>query len=80
MLSRVSRRRAIIAEARMLVWETTPLPIQGRGTILVLAAGTSDLPVAMEALSHGPGHGQPGGERSSMSGSPASTGCFGTAS
>ena len=37
------------ADARMLVWETTPLTVNGRGTILVLAAGTSDLPVAMEA-------------------------------
>lgn len=37
------------AEARMLVWETTTLTVNGRGTILVLAAGTSDLPVAMEA-------------------------------
>ena len=37
------------AEARMLVWETTPVTVNGRGTILVLAAGTSDLPVAMEA-------------------------------
>jgi NCAIR mutase (PurE)-related protein len=36
-------------EARMLVWEAAPLPVSGRGTILVLAAGTSDLPIAMEA-------------------------------
>jgi hypothetical protein len=37
-------------EARMLVWEAAaPLPIAGRGSILVIAAGTSDLPVAMEA-------------------------------
>jgi NCAIR mutase (PurE)-related protein len=34
----------------MLVWEAAaPLPIAGRGSILVIAAGTSDLPVAMEA-------------------------------
>jgi hypothetical protein len=38
------------AEARMIVWEKAPAPIQGHGTILVLAAGTSDLPVAMEAV------------------------------
>ena len=37
-------------EARMIVWEKTPSPVQGRGTILVLAAGTSDIPVAMEAV------------------------------
>jgi pyridinium-3,5-biscarboxylic acid mononucleotide synthase len=37
------------AEARMLVWEAAPVAVEGRGTILVLAAGTSDLPVAMEA-------------------------------
>jgi pyridinium-3,5-biscarboxylic acid mononucleotide synthase len=37
------------AEARMLVWMPAPLPSAGRGMILVIAAGTSDLPVAMEA-------------------------------
>lgn len=36
-------------EARMLVLQTAPVEDRGRGTILVLAAGTSDLPVAMEA-------------------------------
>lgn len=36
-------------EARMLVWSSAAPALQGRGTILVLAAGTSDLPVAMEA-------------------------------
>ena len=36
-------------EARMLVLETAPLPDRGRGTILVLSAGTSDIPVAQEA-------------------------------
>jgi NCAIR mutase (PurE)-related protein len=38
------------ADARMIVWERAPAPVQGRGTILVLAAGTSDIPVAMEAF------------------------------
>jgi NCAIR mutase (PurE)-related protein len=38
------------SEARMIVWENAPAPVQGRGTILVLAAGTSDIPVAMEAF------------------------------
>ncbi|MFO7706814.1 MAG: nickel pincer cofactor biosynthesis protein LarB [Desulfobacterales bacterium] len=36
-------------EARMLVLETAPVPVQGRGTILVISAGTSDIPVAQEA-------------------------------
>ena len=37
------------ADARMLVWETEPPQIVGTGTILVVSAGTSDIPVAMEA-------------------------------
>ena len=37
------------AEARMLIWQQGDIPINGRGTILVLAAGTSDLSVAREA-------------------------------
>jgi NCAIR mutase (PurE)-related protein len=36
-------------DARMLVWEIQSMPVQGRGTILVLSAGTSDIPVAKEA-------------------------------
>lgn len=36
-------------EARMIVWEITKPQIQGRGTILVISAGTSDIPVAQEA-------------------------------
>jgi NCAIR mutase (PurE)-related protein len=38
------------ADARMLVWMPAPPACVGRGTILVIAAGTSDLPVAMEAF------------------------------
>jgi NCAIR mutase (PurE)-related protein len=38
------------AEARCLTLETTPKQEQGRGTILIVTAGTSDLPVASEAL------------------------------
>lgn len=38
------------AVARCLTLEMTSLPEQGRGLILVVAAGTSDLPVANEAL------------------------------
>ncbi len=37
------------ADARMIVWEKQPLPEAGRGTILVMSAGTSDIPVAREA-------------------------------
>lgn len=37
------------SEARMLVWQKGELKITGNGTILVLSAGTSDIPVAMEA-------------------------------
>jgi hypothetical protein len=36
-------------DARMLVLETAPVPVRGRGTILILSAGTSDIPVAEEA-------------------------------
>ncbi len=37
-------------DAKMLIWEKAPIPKQGRGTILVISAGTSDIPVAKEAL------------------------------
>jgi pyridinium-3,5-biscarboxylic acid mononucleotide synthase len=36
-------------DARMIVWQTKPLPKTGRGLILVITAGTSDIPVAREA-------------------------------
>jgi NCAIR mutase (PurE)-related protein len=36
-------------DARMVVWEIKTPQIQGRGTILVISAGTSDIPVAREA-------------------------------
>jgi NCAIR mutase (PurE)-related protein len=38
------------ADARMLVLQREPPAIQGRGTILVITAGTSDIPVAREAV------------------------------
>lgn len=38
------------ADARMIVWQRSPLPKTGLGTILVVTAGTSDIPVAREAL------------------------------
>lgn len=37
-------------EARCLTLETTAATPQGRGTILVISAGTSDIPVASEAV------------------------------
>ncbi len=36
-------------DAKMVVWERKKIAIKGRGTILVLSAGTSDIPVAREA-------------------------------
>lgn len=38
------------AEARMLIHTRRPLPVTGRGPILVISAGTSDIPVAKEAV------------------------------
>ena len=37
-------------DARMLILEKKPLTISGKGMILILSAGTSDIPVAREAL------------------------------
>ena len=36
-------------DARMIVLELNPVPIRGRGLILIISAGTSDIPVAREA-------------------------------
>jgi NCAIR mutase (PurE)-related protein len=36
-------------DARMIVWEIHTPQIVGRGTILVISAGTSDIPIAKEA-------------------------------
>jgi NCAIR mutase (PurE)-related protein len=36
-------------DARMIVWQKEPLPKSGQGTILIVSAGTSDIPVAREA-------------------------------
>jgi NCAIR mutase (PurE)-related protein len=37
------------ADARMIVMELNSVPDQGRGLILIISAGTSDIPVAREA-------------------------------
>ena len=37
-------------DARMIVWMRKKPPLVGRGTILVISAGTSDIPVAKEAV------------------------------
>jgi len=37
------------ADARMIVMELNSVPITGRGLILIISAGTSDIPVAQEA-------------------------------
>ncbi|HIJ54639.1 MAG TPA: nickel pincer cofactor biosynthesis protein LarB [Deltaproteobacteria bacterium] len=37
-------------DARMIVWKKHEIPIRGKGTILVVSAGTSDIPVAKEAF------------------------------
>jgi NCAIR mutase (PurE)-related protein len=36
-------------DAKMIVWGKNKIPNQGRGTIAVISAGTSDIPVAKEA-------------------------------
>lgn len=36
-------------EARVAIWTRTAIPVRGRGPILVICAGTSDIPVAEEA-------------------------------
>lgn len=38
------------ADANMLVWTLKTLPNLGRGTVLIISAGTSDIPVAKEAF------------------------------
>lgn len=37
------------ADARMIVMELNPVALTGRGLILIISAGTSDIPVAQEA-------------------------------
>ena len=37
------------ADARMLVLQLNEVPVRGRGPILIISAGTSDIPVAREA-------------------------------
>ena len=37
-------------DAKMLIWKKKPILLQGKGKILVLSAGTSDIPIAKEAV------------------------------
>ena len=37
-------------DANMVVWKKHEIPLQGKGTIVIISAGTSDVPVAKEAL------------------------------
>jgi len=37
-------------DAKMVVWIKHKIPLKGKGTIVVISAGTSDIPVAKEAL------------------------------
>ena len=36
-------------DAKMVIWKKHEIPEQGKGTIVILSAGTSDIPVAKEA-------------------------------
>jgi NCAIR mutase (PurE)-related protein len=60
LVTRIDRQKADIvlprfpqsdyhADARMIVLELSKIPIRGRGPILIITAGTSDIPVAKEA-------------------------------
>jgi len=37
-------------DAKMVVWKRQDIPQRGKGTVIVISAGTSDIPVAKEAL------------------------------
>ena len=60
LVTRIDRQKADIVlerfpesvyheDARMIVLERSALPVKGRGPILIITAGTSDIPVAREA-------------------------------
>jgi hypothetical protein len=38
------------SDARMIIWKKNDPPVTGHGSILILSAGTSDIPVAQEAF------------------------------
>lgn len=38
------------SDARMIICQNGEIPIRGKGTVLILSAGTSDIPVAKEAF------------------------------
>ncbi len=37
-------------DAKMVIWKKHKIPLQGKGTIVVISAGTADIPVAKEAF------------------------------
>jgi NCAIR mutase (PurE)-related protein len=37
-------------DAKMVIWKKHKIPLQGKGTIVVISAGTTDIPVAKEAF------------------------------
>lgn len=37
-------------DARMIIWKKHDIPQKGKGTIIVISAGTSDIPIAKEAF------------------------------
>jgi len=50
-------------DAKMVVWKKHEIPLRGKGTILIISAGTSDIPVAKRSICYGTSHGKPGGIR-----------------
>jgi NCAIR mutase (PurE)-related protein len=49
-LKKLARGLKYHAEARAVTWLGKPIKIRGKGTLLVVCAGTSDIPVAEEAV------------------------------
>ena len=39
-----------LEDARMIIWKKHDIPQKGKGTIIVISAGTSDIPIAKEAF------------------------------
>ena len=73
-----ARTRRITPMRRIITFRQQDVA-PGKGTIVVAAAGTSDLPVAEEAALHGRADGQRRRARCTTSASPGSTGCSASA-